>query len=319
MFSLLSNRGPLFALLLGVSLWPCMARAQILMDKVPTAAEGIDVEDRVGEFIPLDLIFSDERGNKMGLGKFFKQGKPIVLTMNYSDCPGLCMAQLNNIVATLRELDGAGIGETFEMISVSIDPTESHTKAAMTKQKYVGLVRSPGAEKGWHFLTGQQPSIASLAKALGFHYSYDKASKRYSHAAVTYFLSADGRICRYFLSLGEEPAQFKMALAEASQGKLNSTLSDSFVQMCYSFDPEANRYTADARRLLSFSAGAFVLVVLGFTAPFWFTHRAAANQPARDATTETTDPNAYTDMSTETNSSSDSLHNDPQLSARHDQ
>jgi hypothetical protein len=56
------------------------------------------------------------------------------------------MAQLNNIVDTLRELDGAGIGDAFEMVSVSIDPTESPTKAAMTKQKYVDLLRTPGAE-----------------------------------------------------------------------------------------------------------------------------------------------------------------------------
>ena len=313
MRSLLSIRGPITALLLGVCLLQSHVCAQILMDEVPASAQGIEVENRVGEFIPLNLLFKDERGNKIGLGKFFKTGKPIVLTLNYSDCPGLCMAQLNNIVATLRELDGAGIGEQFEMISISIDPTESHAKAALTKQKYVGLVRNPGAEKGWHFLTGDQTSISTLAKSLGFHYFYDKASKRYSHAAVTYFISSEGRICRYFLSLGEEPAQFKLALSEAGEGKLTTSISDSFVQMCYSFDPEANRYTADARRLLSFSAGAFVLLVLGFTAPFWFSGRAAAKQPAPTVAPNASGTNAYTEpVHTD-------LPTDPQLPARHDQ
>ncbi len=280
--------------------------AQMLKDDVPSVASSIDVEDRVGEFIPLDLVFSDERGNKVGLGRYFKQGRPIVLTLNYSDCPGLCMAQLDNIVSTLRELDGAGIGEQFDIVTVSIDPTESSTKAALTKQKYVGMLRSTGAEKGWHFLTGEQKSITALAKSVGFHYSYDKASKRYSHAAVTYFLSADGRICRYFLSLGQEPAQFKFALSEAAEGKLNSTMSDTFVQMCYSYDPDANRYTADARRLLSFSAGAFVLLMLGFTAPFWFAGRAKklASETAAAAGLDPSDTN---------------VHSDPQLTARQDQ
>jgi protein SCO1/2 len=148
-----------------------------------------------------------------------------------------------------------------------------------------------------------------LARSLGFHYSYDKASKRYSHAAVTYFISSEGRICRYFLSLGEEPAQFKMALNEASEGKLTTSVADSFVQMCYSFDPEANRYTADARRLLSFSAGAFVLLVLGFTAPFWFSGRAAANQPPPAAAAKPSDSDAYTEL----------VQIEPQLPARHDQ
>jgi protein SCO1/2 len=313
MCSVLSIRGSFAALLLGLCLLPAVLRGQILMDEVPASAQGIEVEDRVGEFIPLNLLFTDERGNKIGLAKFFKQGKPIVLTLNYSDCPGLCMAQLNNIVATLRELDGAGLGEQFEMISISIDPTESHAKAAQTKQKYVGLVRSPGAEKGWHFLTGDQKSIQTLAQSLGFHYFYDKASKRYSHAAVTYFLSSEGRICRYFLSLGEEPAQFKLALSEASQGKLTSSVSDALVQMCYSFDPDANRYTADARRLLSFSAGAFVLLILGFTAPFWFSGRSAAKQPAPTVAPGNSKTNAYTEPV------SSDLTTDPHHPARHDQ
>lgn len=254
-------------------LLPGSLRAQILMKDLPEAARGIEVEDRVGEFIPLNLMFKDERGTAIPLARFFKQDKPIVLTMNYSDCPGLCMAQLNNLVDTLREMDGSGLGDKFEMISVSIDPTESHTKAAATKQKYVDLLREPGAEKGWHFLTGEQKSITELAKSLGFHYTYDKASKRYSHASVTYFISPEGRICRYFLSLKEEPEQFKFALNDAGQGKLATSLSDSFVQMCYSYDPLANRYTADARRLLSFAAGAFTLMLLAITVPFWFTGR----------------------------------------------
>lgn len=311
MFSLTSIRGTISLLLLGLCLLPGRLHAQILMDKVPGSAQGIEVEDRVGEFVPMNLIFTDERGNKIGLGKFFKQGKPIVLTLNYSDCPGLCVAQLDNLVSTLRELDGAGIGEEFEIVTVSIDPTESHTKAASTKQKYVGMVRADGAQNGWHFLTGDAKSIATLAKAVGFQYFYDKASKRYSHPAVTYFLSSDGRLCRYFLSLGQEPDQFKFALNDASEGKLSSSIGDTFVQMCYSFDPDANRYTADARRMLSFSAGAFVLLVLGFTAPFWFSGRKpAANQPAASSPLSDSSGNAYTEPAT---------NSDPQQPARQDQ
>ena len=308
-----------------ITLLPTGLRAQILMNELPETARGIEVEDRVGEFIPLNVMFKDERGTAIPLAKFFKQNKPIVLTMNYSDCPGLCMAQLNNLVDTLREMNGSGIGDKFEMISVSIDPTESHTKAAATKQKYVDLLREPGSEKGWHFLTGEQKSITELAQALGFHYSYDKASKRYSHASVTYFISPDGRICRYFLSLKEEPEQFKFALNDAGEGKLSTSLSDTFVQMCYSYDPLANRYTADARRLLSFAAAATILMVLGLTVPFWFSSR---NKPVPQTTaTDTnsshaigvTSPSASEGQGLGSEVSTSTIINvqiDPQLSAR---
>src|SRR5690606_32994181 len=137
------------------------------------------------------------RGQGVGLGKYFKQGKPIVLTLNYSDCPGLCVAQLDMLVDTLRDLSGAELGEDFEILTVSIDPLETPEKAARTKAKYIGLLSGDGAQRGWHFLTGKQADIAKLADAVGFRYSYDKANQRYNHAAATYFLSADGRICRY--------------------------------------------------------------------------------------------------------------------------
>jgi len=253
------------------------AEGQLLKD-LPEAARGIAVVDKVGEFVPLDLLFTDERGNEIGLGKFFKKNKPIILTLNYSDCPGLCIAQLDNLVSNLREPLGRDLGERFEIVTVSIDPTEKSSKARDTKAKYVGLLRETKADEFWHFLTGEQQQITKLANAVGFKYTYDKANKRYSHAAVTYFLSPDGRICRYFVSLGLEPEQMKLAIAEAGKGKLNESISDFFIQMCYMYDPEANRYSADARSAMALGGGAFILMLVGLTAPFWF-GRGAAKAP----------------------------------------
>lgn len=269
-------------------------QAQLLRD-LPENAQGIGVDDKVGEFVPLDLLFTDERGNKVGLGKFFKKGKPIVLTLNYSDCPGLCIAQLDNVVANLRESLGQDLGERFEIVTVSIDPTESFTKARDTKAKYVGLLRDTQAETAWHFLTGEQQQIAKLAKAVGFKYSYDKTNKRYSHAAVTYFLSPEGRVCRYFVSLGVEPDQMKLAIAEAGKGQLNETMSDAFIQLCYMYDPDANRYATDARRVMAFGGAAFMLMLVGLTAPFWFS-RGAAKAPTASTEGLKSDANGYIDL-----------------------
>lgn len=257
----------------GCASFASRASAQLLKEELPLSAQSINIENRVGEFIPLDLIFKDERGNPVGLGKYFKKGKPIVLTLNYSDCPGLCVAQLDMLVETLRDLNGAAIGDDFEILTVSIDPTESPEKAARSKAKYTGMLSGDGAQKGWHFLTGQQADITKLADAVGFRYSYDKANKRYNHAAATFFLSSDGRVCRYLLSLGAEPQQFKFAIAEAAEGKLTQTFADSIIQMCYMYNPDENRYTASARRMLALAAGAFVVLLTGFTAPFWFSGR----------------------------------------------
>ncbi len=254
------------------------AQGQILKE-LPEAARGISVEDKVGDFIPLDAIFTDERGNKVGLGKFFKHGRPVILTLNYSDCPGLCIAQLDNLVANLREPIGEGLGDRFEIVTVSIDPFETTSKAAGTKAKYVGMLRGTKADSAWHFLTGEQTQITKLANAVGFKYTYDKPNKRYNHAAVTYFISSEGRICRYLVSLGVEPDQLKLAIADANEGRLVTTLSDAFIQFCYMYDPDANRYSADARRMMAFGGAAFTMMVFGLTAPFWFSKRGAAKAP----------------------------------------
>lgn len=278
MYTSLTKSLLLLIALAGCASLASRASAQLLKEELPLAAQSINIENRVGEFIPLDLIFKDELGNAVGLGKYFKQDKPIVLTLNYSDCPGLCIAQLDMLVETLRDLSGAAIGDDFEILTVSIDPTESPEKAARSKAKYTGMLSGEGAQKSWHFLTGKQGDIAKLADAVGFRYSYDKANKRYNHAAATYFISSDGRVCRYLLSLGAEPQQFQLAIAEAAEGKLTRTFSDAIIQMCYMYDPDANRYTASARRILALAAGAFVLLLAGFSAPFWFSGRARAHR-----------------------------------------
>ena len=241
-------------------------------NELPPNARGIDVEDRVGEFLPLELMFKDERGVDVPLRKDFEQ-RPVILTLNYSDCPGLCIAQLDQLVETLRALDAEGLGEEYEIVTVSIDPTESPAKAARTKSKYVGLLRETAAEEHWHFLTGPQASITALADSVGFRYTYDKVNKRYNHPAATYFVAPNGRLCRYLLSLGVEPEQFKLAVAEANEGKLTFSVADAFIQFCYLYDPEANRYTASAKRLLAFGGAAFALLLTGCTAPFWFSKR----------------------------------------------
>lgn len=286
---------------------------QLLKD-LPEAARGIDVLDKVGEFVPLDLLFTDERGNQIGLGKFFKKDKPIILTLNYSDCPGLCIAQLDNLVANLREPWGQDLGERFEIVTVSIDPTEKFTKARDAKAKYVGLLRDTKAEASWHFLTGEQRQIAKLANAVGFKYTYDKVNRRYNHPAVTYFLSPDGRVCRYFVSLGLEPQQMKLAIAEAGKGKLNESISDSFIQMCYMYDPEANRYSADARSAMALGGGAFVLMLVGLTAPFWFGRGAAKAPIAKSEGLHSTE-NSYI-QSEANNSDTNSLDNSPMKDTR---
>jgi protein SCO1 len=178
----------------------CSAPAVAQSEEITGLGSKVRVEDKVGEFIPKELLFKDDSGKTVKLESYLKPGKTVVMTLNYSDCPGLCIAQLENLVETLRRMDGQGLGENYEIVTVSIDPREDTDKASRTKAKYTTLLRDTEAEANWHFLVGKQPEITALAKSLGYYYTYDKENNRFNHPAVLYFISAEVWACRLWTS-----------------------------------------------------------------------------------------------------------------------
>ena len=62
---------------------------------------------------------------------------------------------------------------------------------------YLGHYSREGAEKGSHFLTGEQENITTLADSLGFGYVFDKPTGEFLHTSSIMFLTPDGRISKY--------------------------------------------------------------------------------------------------------------------------
>lgn len=234
--------------------------------------DGFGIEEKLGASVPLNLVFRGENGNPITLSSLVDGKKTTLLTLNYSDCPGLCVAQLDGLTESLRKFDALKLGEDFQVITISIDPKESPTRASATKTKYVGGLGLNENFQGWRFLTGDQEAITSIADAVGFRYTWDPVSKRFNHSAATIVLSPKGMVTRYLYSPSIEPNTMNMALIEGSQGKLGSSL-DAIALWCMAYDPASNRYTAVGYKMLSLGAAAFVLMLLGLTAPFWFSGR----------------------------------------------
>ncbi len=254
---------------------------QLLTD-IPEAAKEIRVDEKLGDFLPLDLVFIDELGIPTPLRSLCNGKRPLLLTLNYSGCPGLCVAQLSGLTEGVADLSGLKLGTDFEMVSISIDPRESTAKAAQMKSRYASLLPKEHDPKGWHFLTGDAKSIEKIADAVGFRYTYDANGDRFNHASVAIGISPMGKITRYLYSVGFAPETIRLSLVEASEGRIGTT-ADQILLWCFHYDPDANKYSADARRLLSFAAGAFVLIGLGASAPFWFSRRKAlASIPAEE-------------------------------------
>lgn len=243
--------------------------------------EGFGIDERLGNSVPLNILFRNENGTRVPLSSLIDGKKTTLLTLNYSDCPGLCVAQLDGLSDSLRRFDALELGKDYQVITISIDPNEPASRALATKEKYLGGMGLSVNSTGWRFLTGEQSSITAVAEAVGFRYTWDPVGKRFNHSAATIVLSPKGVVTRYLYSPSIDGNTLKMALVEGSEGKLGSSL-DAFALWCMQYDPEKNQYSAVAYRMLGLGAAAFVMMLLGLTAPFWF----ATKRPA-EANSET--------------------------------
>lgn len=230
-------------------------------EPMPEELKGIGVTEHLGDPIPLDLEFVDCDGKPVVLKQYFDGKRPVVLTLNYSNCPMLCSLQLDGLFGGLKRMPWA-IGDKFDMITVSFDPLETPERARMTKQKYLEVYGRPGAAEGWHFLTGREEDIKKLADSLGFRYRYSPERRQYLHVAVTFILTPDGHISRYLYGVEYDPQTLRLSLLEAADGRIGSTV-DQILLFCYHYDAESGRYGPAAIRLMQMGAGLTVLLVGG--------------------------------------------------------
>lgn len=234
--------------------------------------EGVGIDEKLGETVPLDLTFRNAEGETVTLAQYFDGERPVMLTLNYYDCPMLCPMVLDAYTRTLRSIDWAP-GDEFEAVTVSIDPDETSAMARRQKESYVAALNKPGAGKGWHFLTGEQASIEALTDAVGFNYRKVEEKDEYAHPTAVIFLSGAGKVTRYIYGMEVPAEDTRKALVEASDGKVGNVM-DQIALYCYQFDPDANSYTADAFAIMRIGSILVLLVLAGALVYFWRRERA---------------------------------------------
>ncbi len=249
----------------------CLASAD---EERPPILRQIGFDQHLGDSVPLDLTFRNERGEEVRLGDYFGK-RPVVLSLNYYSCPMLCTVALNGLASALDVLTYSA-GREFEVVTVSFDPKEKPELAAQKKKVYLQRYKRPGAAEGWHFLTGDAPSIDRLTKAVGFRYVWDAETKQFAHPAGVVVLTPEGKIARYLFGIEYAPKDIRFAVIEASEGKIGTPV-DQILLACYSYDPATGRYGASIMRLLRVGGVLTVLALGGFITVMLRRERAAAH------------------------------------------
>lgn len=226
----------------------------------------VRIDQKLGEAIPFDLEFTDPQGVRQPLGNLIGE-RPVVLALVYYECPMLCTMVLNGLLRMMNVLK-FDAGKEFDVVTVSIDPRETPELAAEKKKKYLDRYRRDGAERGWHFLVGDEPEIAKLTTALGYHYAYDETTDQFAHGSAIMVLTPDGKISRYFYGIEYSPIDVRLSLVEASDEGIG-TLTDAILLSCFQYNPLDGKYSLAIMRLVR---GVGVLTVVGILAFIFISH-----------------------------------------------
>jgi protein SCO1/2 len=163
----------------------------------------------------------------------------------------------------LNELLPLDLGEDFEVVTVSFDPGETPELAVEKKREYTSQYGRDGSDEAWHFLTGSEESIGSLAEAVGFRYRYDPVTDLYRHASAIFVATPEGRVSKYFYGIEYSARDLRLGLVEASAGKIGTAV-DEILLFCFHYDPETGKYGVVIMNVLRLAGVATVILLGGF-------------------------------------------------------
>jgi len=229
--------------------------------------EGVGITRMHGESIPGGVTFRNEDGEEVALKSYLDGDTPVVLNFVYHDCPMLCGLMLNGITQTMKQVDWTP-GNEYRVLTISFNHRETPERARSQKDRYVERLGKPGAEDGWHYLTGSKASIAALTDAVGFNFRWVEDQKEYAHPTVLIFLNGEGTVTRYIYGMEVPKNDFRKALVEASNGTVGNPV-DQIAMYCFQFDPDKNTYTANAFNIMKLGSGLTVLVLAVALFIFW--------------------------------------------------
>lgn len=230
---------------------------------VPEELRGIGINEKPGNVLPLDAVFTDEKGQPRLLGDYFKTGKPVIVQIGYFGCPHLCDMVSQGMIATLKNVD-LDLGTDFSILHVSFDPKETYIQGYDKKRSLVAQYNRPNAGEGWHMLVGDPTSVTAITNATGFEYKWVPSQGQFAHSAALIVMTPDGKVSRYLYpseaGMRFNASTLKLSVVEASEGKVGS-FGDQILLMCLHYSN--GKYSLAATRMMKFGGVVTIIALSG--------------------------------------------------------
>ncbi|MBW2504958.1 MAG: SCO family protein [Deltaproteobacteria bacterium] len=217
------------------------------------SSDSVGLDERLGKKIPLELSFYDEQGQTVMLADLVN--KPTIIAPIYYRCPNVCHFLQGDLARALPQLKLTG-GEDYQVLSISFDETETPELAKRSRDTYYAAMNTDYPPQAWRFLTGERDAIMALTSAAGFR--FQRVGSDFLHPVVFFVVTSDGQIVRYLHGTHVLPKDLTLALFEAKDGRVGSTIR-KVVQFCFSFDPDRKTYVFNVLRV----SATVILVTLG--------------------------------------------------------
>jgi protein SCO1 len=254
--------GPLFA---QVSSYGDKQSGENTGDQLPQVLQKVGVSQHLNQQLPLDAAFVDETGKSVTLGDYFGK-RPAIVSLVYYNCPLLCSEEMDGLTSAL-EMVKLTPGKDFDVILISIDPSETPELAAKRKAFYLKRYGRPETAAGWHYLTGQRPAIDAVTNAVGFGYvrvpGPDGRLSQFAHASSIEIVTTNGRLAQYYLGVEYSPKDMLLGLIEASGNKIGSPVAN-ILTYCYHYDPQTNKHSLVIVRVVQLGGMVTVAGLGGF-------------------------------------------------------
>jgi protein SCO1/2 len=219
----------------------------------------VGIEEKLGEYVPLDISFFDEHGKTIQL-KEIVNGKPTIIAIVYYRCPGICSPLLTGLAEVIDELDIEPL-QDFNVITVSFDHNEGYIMASEKKKNYFNTMKKKLPYDAWRFLTADSINVIRLTDAVGWRFI--PQGNDFMHGAAITVISPEGKIARYLYGTEFLPFDTKMAIVEASEGRVGSTIT-KVLEFCFSYDPEGRGYALNITRIAGAGVIFFIIIFVVF-------------------------------------------------------
>ncbi len=240
-------------------LWAAPSFAE---EKPENLSQQVGVNPQLGKLVNTEVKLVDESGKTHTLKELLAPGKPTVLIPAYYDCPRLCGLLLRGALTLFNEMDLI-LGNDYQVLTVSFDPTEGPEKAAQRAKEYRSELAPArvGTADSWKFFVGAEPEVKGLMNDIGFTYAKD--GEDYSHTAAIIILTPQGEISQYFTGVDFSPWDVRLALIDASKGSIGSAI-DHILLYCFRFDPTKGKYTWAAFNVMRAGGILTLIAIAGF-------------------------------------------------------